>query len=180
MSHPSDDEILRQWQDEEAAVRARRLLPPGVARPEQFVGLSGLQQMQALLGGEFPAAPISAVLDFCMIRVADGEAVFQGKPSAQFFNPMGGIHGGWFATLLDSALGCSVHTTLPVGRAYTTLEFKVNLVRGLTDRVPLVRAVGRVLHRGRQVTTAEADLVGHDGKLYAHATTTCLVFDLAK
>jgi uncharacterized protein (TIGR00369 family) len=67
-----------------------------------------------------------------------------------------------------------------VGRAYTTLEFKVNLVRGLTDRVPLVRAVGRVLHRGRQVTTAEADLVGHDGKLYAHATTTCLVFDLAK
>jgi uncharacterized protein (TIGR00369 family) len=88
------------------------------------------------------------------------------------------VHGGWFATLLDSALGCAVHTTLPVGRGYTTLEFKVNLVRALNDRVPLVRAIGRVVHRGRQVMTSEAELVGHDGKLYAHASTTCLIFDL--
>lgn len=87
------------------------------------------------------------------------------------------MHGGWFATLLDSALGCAVHTTLPPGRAYTTLEFKVNLVRALTAQVPLVRAIGRVVHRGRQVMTAEAELVGHDGRLYAHASTTCLVFD---
>jgi uncharacterized protein (TIGR00369 family) len=91
---------------------------------------------------------------------------------------MGSVHGGWFATLLDSAVGCAVHTTLPAGRAYTTLELKINIVRALTDRVPLVRAEGQVVHVGRQTATAEGRLVGHDGRLYAHATTTCLIFDL--
>jgi uncharacterized protein (TIGR00369 family) len=91
---------------------------------------------------------------------------------------MGGMHGGWYATLLDSCVGCAVHTTLPVGRGYATLELKLNLVRPVGPDVPLVRAEGRVLHGGRQVATAEGRLVGPDGKLYAHATTTCLVFDL--
>ena len=87
------------------------------------------------------------------------------------------MHGGWFATLLDSAVGCAIHTTLPAGKAYTTLELKVNMVRALTDGVPLVRAEGKVIHAGRQVATAEGRIVGPDGKLYAHATTTCLIFD---
>jgi uncharacterized protein (TIGR00369 family) len=91
---------------------------------------------------------------------------------------MGGVHGGWFATLLDSALGCAVHSALPQGKAYTTLELKVNIVRALTPKVVRVRADGRVIHVGGQTATAEARLLGPDGRLYAHASTTCLVFDV--
>jgi len=92
---------------------------------------------------------------------------------------MGTVHGGWYATLLDSAVGCAVHSTLPAGKAYTTLELKVNLVRALTDRVPLVRAEGKVVHVGSRTATAEGRLTGVDGKLYAHASTTCLISDIA-
>ena len=114
---------------------------------------------------------------FRSVEVAFGKAVFQGTPQLKHYNPLGTVHGGWFATLLDSAVGCAVHSSLPAGKAYTTLELKVNIVRALTDKVPLVRAEGRVVHGGSQVATAEGRLVGPDGKLYAHASTTCLVFD---
>jgi uncharacterized protein (TIGR00369 family) len=106
-----------------------------------------------------------------------GLAVFQGRPQRKHYNPLGSVHGGWFAALLDSAVGCAVHSTLPAGKGYTTLELKLNFVRPLTDAVPLVRAEGKVLHVGRQVATAEGRLEGPDGKLFAHATTTCLIFD---
>jgi uncharacterized protein (TIGR00369 family) len=178
MTETSPGNILAQWQADEAAVRARLQPGTGLASRAMLAGKTGLQQMQAMLEGLAPPPPISETLDFILISVDDGEATFQGRPQFKHYNPLGSVHGGWFATLLDSALGCSVHTTLPVGRGYTTLEFKVNLVRALTDKVPLVRAVGRVVHRGRQVTTSEAQLLGHDGKLYAHASTTCLLFDL--
>lgn len=178
MSSSSPDDILAQWRADEAALRSRQQLEPGLASRAMLAGKTGLQQMQAMLDGLAPRPPISETLDFSLISVEDGRATFQGRPQFKHYNPLGGVHGGWFATLLDSALGCAVHTTLPVGRGYTTLEFKVNLVRGLSDKVPLVRAIGHVVHRGRQVTTAEAELVGHDGKLYAHASTTCLLFDL--
>ncbi|HEY9105186.1 MAG TPA: PaaI family thioesterase [Roseateles sp.] len=177
-SAPSPADILAQWQADEAAVRARLRPEPGVASRAMLAGKTGLQQLQAMLDGHAPRPPISETLDFTLVSVADGAAIFQGRPQFKHYNPLGSVHGGWFATLLDSALGCSVHTTLPVGRGYTTLEFKVNLVRALTTQVPLVRAIGCVVHRGRQVTTSEATLVGHDGKLYAHASTTCLLFDL--
>ncbi len=175
---PPPDDILAQWQADEAALRSRQQLQTGLASRDMLAGKTGLQQMQAMIQGLAPRPPISETLDFLLISVSDGEAIFQGRPQFKHYNPLGSVHGGWFATLLDSALGCSVHTTLPVGRGYTTLEFKVNLVRALSDKVPLVRAIGHVVHRGRQVTTAEAELVGHDGKLYAHASTTCLLFDL--
>jgi uncharacterized protein (TIGR00369 family) len=174
----SPDDTLARWLADEAALRARQQRETGLAPRQMLAGKTGLQQMQAMLDGLAPRPPISETLDFMLISVADGEAVFQGRPQFKHYNPLGSVHGGWFATLLDSALGCSVHTTLPEGRGYTTLEFKVNLVRALTDKVPVVRAIGRVVHRGRQVTTSEATLVGHDGKLYAHASTTCLLFDL--
>ncbi|MFN3302094.1 MAG: PaaI family thioesterase [Roseateles sp.] len=180
MTSASPDDILARWRADEAAVRGRLQPGTGLASHAMLAGKTGLQQMQAMLEGLAPPPPISETLDFVLISVADGEATFQGRPQFKHYNPLGSVHGGWFATLLDSALGCSVHTTLPVGRAYTTLEFKVNLVRALTDQVPLVRAIGHVVHRGRQVTTAEADLVGHDGRLYAHASTTCLLFDLSQ
>ena len=171
------DAQLQRWCNEEARVRQRMQPEPGLARLDQLAGLDGLAQMQAMLDGELPPPPIALTLDFLLIEVAKGKAVFQGKPQFRHYNPLGTVHGGWFATLLDSALGCAVHTTLEPGSGYTTLEFKVNLVRALTDKVPLVRAIGEVTHRGRQVATSEARLLGHDGKLYAHASTTCLIFE---
>jgi uncharacterized protein (TIGR00369 family) len=137
-----------------------------------------LQQMQAMLRGELPYAAISKTLDFLVVEAEDGRAVFQGTPRAEHFNPSGTIHGGWFATLLDSALGCAIHTRMLPGRGYTTAELGINIVKAITLKVPRVRAEGRVIHCGRQLATAEARLFGPDGTLYAHATTTCLVFDL--
>ncbi len=138
---------------------------------------SGLEMMQAMWAGEVPYPSICQTLDFLLIEIAHGRAVFQGAPGPGHLNPMGSVHGGWYATLLDSALGCSVHTALPAGRAYTTLELKVNLIRAIRPDVTRVRAIGQVIHVGGQTATADARLVGPDGKLYAHGSTTCLVFD---
>ncbi|OWQ45895.1 aromatic compound catabolic protein [Roseateles noduli] len=176
----SHDEALAQWKAEEREVRAKIRPDHGVATMAEIAGLTGLEQMEAMLAGKLPPPPIAQTLDFTLLRVSKGEVIFQGTPKFRHYNPMGTVHGGWYATLLDSALGCAVHTTMDVGRAYTTLELKINLVRALNDKVPVVRAIGRVRHVGRQMATAEADLVGHDGKLYAHASTTCLVFDPPK
>ena len=171
---------LEQWLAEEAEVlkRINTGPGPGVARPEQIAGKTGLETMQAMLRGEIPFAAIAHTLDFLVIDIGDGTATFQGTPGPHHFNPMGTVHGGWFATLLDSALGCAVHTKMPVGRGYTTAELSVNIVRALTPKVQRVRAIGRVIHCGRQLATADAQLIGPDGTLYAHATTTCLVFEL--
>jgi uncharacterized protein (TIGR00369 family) len=177
MSDPSDVErTLADWQAREAHLRA---LPRehGVARPDQVAGRTALQMFEAMLAGEVPAAPISRTLNFLLVETAFGRAVFQGRPLFDHYNPMGAVHGGWIATLLDSCVGCAVHTTLPAGRGYTTLELKVNYVRALSERVPLVRAVGEVIHAGKTVATADGRLVGPDGTLYAHASTTCLIFD---
>jgi uncharacterized protein (TIGR00369 family) len=166
-----------QWQAEENAVRARLAKTVGYAREDQLAGRTGLEVFEAIFSGELPRPPIGDTLDFVPIHMEYGAAIFQGRPGRRHYNPLGTVHGGWFATLLDSAVGCAVHSTLPVGRGYTTLELKLNIVRALTDAVPLVRAEGKVLHTGRQVATAEGRIVGPDGKLYAHATTTCLVFE---
>ena len=167
---------VARWRAEEQAVRAR-LGAPGYVRPEQLRGRTGLETLQAIFAGELPSPLIGETLDFVPIHVDPGVAVFQGRPLLKHYNPLGSVHGGWFATLLDSALGCAVHSALPAGKAYTTLELKLNIVRALTDAVPLVRAEGKLIHLGRQMATSEARLVGPDGKLYAHGTTTCLVFD---
>ena len=151
---------------------------PGVASREQALALDGLAFMQAMMRGELPYAPIAKTLDFTLIEIGKGRAVFQGTPKVEHLNPLGTVHGGWFATLLDSALGCAVHTMMPAGRAYTTAELGINLVRAITPKVVRVRAEGEVLHCGRQLATAQARLVGPDGTLYAHATTTCLVFEV--
>jgi len=171
---------LEAWLVQEEDVRAvlDRGPGPGVAKPHQVAGLSGLQTMQALLQGELPYAAIAKTLDFLIIEVEPGRAVFQGTPGAAHLNPMGGIHGGWYATLLDSAMGCAVHTLLPAGRGYTTAELSVNIVKAINPtKTPRVRAIGTVIHCGRQLATAEARIVGPDGTLYAHGTTTCLVFE---
>ena len=171
---------LAAWIAEEATISERLDAGPGpgVAQREQIAGKTGLEIMRAMLRAEIPYAPIAKTLSFQLIEVEPGRAVFQGRPLAEHLNPLGTVHGGWFATLLDSALGCAVHTMLPAGYAYTTAELGVNLVKALTPKVQRVRAEGKVLHCGRQLATAEARLVGADGTLYAHATTTCLVFEL--
>ncbi|MEJ6022388.1 PaaI family thioesterase [Ramlibacter sp. PS4R-6] len=171
---------LEAWLAQEAEVRARldAGVGAGVSRPEQVMGKSGLELMQAMLRGELPYPPIAKTLDFQLLEVDDGRALFQGTPGSAHLNPMGTIHGGWYATLLDSALGCAVHTKMPVGRGYTTAELSVNLVRAVSPKVQRVRAEGKVIHCGRQLATAEARLYGPDGTLYAHGTTTCLVFEL--
>jgi uncharacterized protein (TIGR00369 family) len=174
--NPND--TLALWEAEELAVRQRMSREAGIARPEQLIGTSGMDLFQSMFAGEIPRPPIGDTLDFLPVRIEPGRAVFQGRPNWRHFNPMGTVHGGWFATLLDSALGCAVHASLPAGKGYTTLELKVNIVRPLTEGVALVRAEGSVIHLGRQTATAEARLLGPDGKLYAHATTTCLVFEV--
>ena len=170
---------IETWLAEEAAIQQQlsQGVGAGLADPEQARGLSGLDILHRSMSGEFPYSTMSQTLDFVLVSVGDGCATFQGTPSAQHLNPMGTVHGGWFATLLDSALGCAVWTQIPAGKLYTTAELSVNMVRALTPQVPRVRAIGQVIHCGRKLATAEAKLVGPDGTLYAHATTTCLVLD---
>ena len=179
-SFSTETDPLAAWLAEEEIIRARMDAGPGpgVARPDQIAGKTGLDVLQAMLRAELPYAAIAKTLDFMLIEVAPGRAVFQGTPKLEHLNPMGTVHGGWFATLLDSALGCAVHTMMPPGRGYTTAELGINMVKAITPKVGRVRAEGKVIHCGRQLATAEARLVGADGTLYAHATTTCLVFDM--
>ena len=176
----TSEQTIETWlaQETEVLTRMEAGPGPGLASPEQIAGKSGLEVMQAMLRGDIPYAAIAKTLDFTLMEIEAGRALFQGRPLAQHLNPLGTVHGGRVATLLDSALGCAVHTMMPPGRGYTTAELGVNYVKGLTPRVARVRAEGKVIHCGRQLATAEARLVGPDGTLYAHATTTCLVFEL--
>lgn len=172
-----------QWNTQLDAVRTRMRAGggrPGLADPDSVAGKTGLEVMQAMLAGELPFPHIAETLDFSLLEIMAGRAVFQGTPQLMHYNPLGSVHGGWFATLLDSALGCAVHTTMAAGYGYTTAELSVNIVRAATTRTGPLRAIGRVIHSGRQLATAEARIEGPDGKLYAHGTTTCLVFEIKK
>ncbi|AYQ30506.1 MULTISPECIES: PaaI family thioesterase [unclassified Polaromonas] len=174
-------DTLTQWMEQSAAVRARMTDgggKPGLARPEDVANKTGLEVMQAMLAGELPYPHIAETLDFALVEVEPGKAIFQGTPQLKHYNPLGTVHGGWYATLLDSAVGCAVHTMMPVGRAYTTAELSINIVRAASHKTGPLRAIGTVIHCGRQLATAEGRIVGPDGKLYAHATTTCLVFEV--
>ncbi|KRD23585.1 aromatic compound catabolic protein [Acidovorax sp. Root267] len=170
------DEVVARWEADEARVRARQSAPGAEPRGTVF-GLSGMEMFNAMFAGELPPPPINDTVSIIGIHIEPGVAVFQGRPQRRLYNPLGTVHGGWFATLLDSAVGCAVHSTLPAGKGFTTLELKVNMLRALNEQVPLVRAEGKLIHAGRQVAVAEGQIVGPDGKIFAHATTTCLIFD---
>ena len=172
------ENVLAQWEADEAAVR-KRLAPTGVFRPEQVAGVTGMEIFEAIFAGRLPSVPIGRTLDFVPIEIVAGRAVFQGRPSLDHYNPLGTVHGGWIATLLDSCVGCAVHSTLEAGKAYTTAELKINYVRPVTVRTGLLRAEGKVIHLGSRMATADGLLSGPDGKLYAHASTTCFIFDAA-
>lgn len=138
-------------------------------------GLSGLEYLHKIVAGELPPPPIGLLMDFRIIEVAEGRAVFGVTPSEFHYNPIGVVHGGVAATLLDSALGCAVHSTLAAGSAYTTLEIKVNYIRPMTVATGPVRCEARVIHQGSRTATAEGRIEDEQGKLYAHGTTTCII-----
>ncbi|MGU3496815.1 PaaI family thioesterase [Xanthobacteraceae bacterium A53D] len=150
----------------------------GSVPPEVMASMSGLEFLSAIADGRFPQPPIFALFGFGLGELEPGRVVFTGTPGRQHYNPLGIVHGGYAATVLDSCMGCAVHSTLPAGRGYTTLEFKVNFVRAMTDRTGPVAAEGKVLHAGRRAATAEGRLMDATGRLIAHATTTCLIMDL--
>lgn len=140
--------------------------------------MSGLDYLRGMVRGDFPGPPIAASLDFSLAReedIEDGRVTFRMIPREFHYNPIGSVHGGVYATLLDSALGCAIHTRLPAGVGYTTLELKVSYVRPLLVGMGEVRAVGEVLSVSRQVATAQARLLDARDRLFAHATTTCLI-----
>ena len=139
--------------------------------------LSGLDYLRAIAGGRIPPPPIASLLGMNVISVEPGQVTFGLDVGEHLYNPIGSVHGGVFCTLLDSAMGCAVHSSLGRGQAYTTLELKVNIVKALTVNTPSVVATGRVVSAGRRVATASGQITGPDGALYAHATTTCLVFE---
>jgi uncharacterized protein (TIGR00369 family) len=132
----------------------------------------------ARVGARLPSPPIGELIHFVPIEYAAGRVVFQGTPGPKHYNPLGTVHGGYAATLLDSCLGCAIHSMLPAGKGYTTLELKVNYIRPLTDQTGPVRAERKVVTLGGQIGIAEGRLTDVTGKLYAFATTTCLVFSL--
>ncbi|QRX83102.1 PaaI family thioesterase [Glaciimonas sp. PAMC28666] len=171
------EETLALWKEQETGVRAR-LAAPGVATLAQLKERSGMEFLQDIWDGKLPSVLIGETLDFIPIEGEPGRIVFQGTPGRKHYNPLGSVHGGYFCTLLDSALGCTVHSMLPKGMGYTTLEIKVNLLRPLTEKTGPVRAIGKVIQVGKQVGVSEANIVDVDGKIYAHATTTCLIFPL--
>ena len=148
----------------------------GVVTPEILKSHDGLGFLQAIIAGTLPQPPISELMGFHLVEAGNGRAVFEGVPEFHHYNPIGTVHAGFAATLLDSALGCAIFSTLTKGEAWTTLELKLNLVRPMTKDTGPVRAEGRIIHRGRTVATSEGDLKDRAGKLYAHATTTCMIF----
>ena len=148
----------------------------GIVPAETKKRLTGLELLTRIMEGTLPAPPIQQVLDFHLIKVDRGSTVFAGIPKHDFYNPLDSVHGGYTAALLDSCMACAVHSTLEVGFSYATLEVKINYVRTIMAETGEVRAEGKIINAGRRIATAEGRLVDSAGKLYAHGTTTCLIF----
>ena len=147
----------------------------GIATAEQIAGLSGREILQGIIDRRLPQAPISRALTFWIVEVGDGFAAFEGEPGSHLLNPMGGVHGGWALTILDSVAGSAGFSTLPAGSGYTTIETKGNLSRPISPKTGRVRAEARVVSAGRQIISCEAWLKDADGRVLAHGTSTLLV-----
>jgi uncharacterized protein (TIGR00369 family) len=139
------------------------------------LSISGLQFLQAIQSGELPPPPFASLIGTWITEVSQGRVVFAFEPAEYHYNPLGIVHGGMTATLLDSALGCAVQSMLPPGRSFTTVELKVNFLRPLTSKTGTVYCEGKIIYLGARLATAEARLTDASGKLYAHGTTTCFV-----
>jgi len=150
----------------------------GVVPIEQARTMDGLTLFGEMVAGRLPAPPICKALGIRLAEVELGRVVFGYEPVFEHYNPLGSVHGGVAATLLDSVMGCCIHTTLKAGTGYTTLEIKVNYVRAMTDKTGPVRAEGKVINGGSRIATSEGRLVDASGRLLAHGTTTCLIFPI--
>jgi len=148
----------------------------GVVTPEILKSYDGIGFLRAIIDGTQPQPPFSELLGFHLVEASEGRAAFEGVPEFRHYKPIGTVHGGFAATLLDSALGCAIFSTLLKGDTWTTIELKLNFVRAITKDTGPLRAEGRIIHRGRTVATSEGDLKDRAGKLYAHASTTCMIF----
>ena len=147
----------------------------GVLPADALATRSGLEILTAIAAGRLPQPPICKPLNFWLKEAAPGFVVFEGEPKADFYNPLGAVHGGWPATLLDSAMACAVWTTMSAGQTYTTVEFKLNCTRPIIEATGRVRCEARVLHDGRRIATSEGKLLDASGKLLAHGTETCVI-----
>ncbi len=150
------------WEDPQRLAQAARTMP-------------GIEFLRAIRDGQLPPPPIAELIGLRLALVEPGHAVFELTPAEQHYNPIGVVHGGIAATMLDSAMGCAVQSQLPAGSGYTTLEIKVNLVRAITLKTGTLRAIAKIVHSGNRTATADARLEDASGKLYAHASTTCIV-----
>lgn len=149
----------------------------GVLPPDTFDRLDGLSTLRAIIGGELPQPPICAVLNYALIEAGEGTATFAGEAGEQHLNPAGTVHGGWAATIVDSALACAVHATLAAGERYTSVEMKLAFVRPIiAGRTGRLTCRGEIVNRGRTLAFSEARLVDAGGKVYAHGTETCMIF----
>jgi len=152
----------------------------GVTPLETMAAMPGIDFVRAIFAGRLPEPPIMQNIEPFDCTAEPGVVVINSVPGFRHYNPIGSVHGGYAATLLDSAMGLAVHSMLPVGTGYTTLEFKISFIKGMTEDTGPVRSEGRTLHVGRRTATAEARITDSKGRLLAHATTTCLVFDIPK
>src|SRR5271170_3019947 len=162
----------------ESPSRGDRAIQYGVVPPATAKAITGLQLLRAIMDGVLPAPPIAQSLEFRLAHVERGHTVFTGTPKFEYYNPLGSVHGGYTAAILDSCMACAVHATLEAGYSYTTLEIKINYVRAITSDTGELRAEGRVIHSGKRIATAEGRLVDSAQTLYAHGTTTCLILTL--
>lgn len=152
----------------------------GITPMEVMASMPGLDFVRAIFARRLPEPPIMQTVEPFDCTAEEGVVVIHSIPGLRHYNPIGSVHGGYAAILLDSAMGLAVQSTLPKGSGYTTLEFKISFVRGMSRDTGTIRTEGRVLNAGRRVATAEARITDDKGKLIAHATTTCLVFELPK
>ena len=152
----------------------------GVTPVDVMASMAGIDFVRAIFSGRLPEPPIMQTIEPFDCTAEPGVVVIHSIPGFRHYNPIGSVHGGYAATLLDSAMGLAVHSMLPIGSGYTTLEFKISFIRGMTRDTGVVRSEGRTLNVGRRAATAEARITDAAGRLLAHATTTCLVFDIPK
>jgi uncharacterized protein (TIGR00369 family) len=152
----------------------------GVTPTEVMASMPGIDFVRAIFAGELPTPPIMQTIEPFDCTAEPGVVALHSIPGFRHYNPIGSVHGGYAATLLDSAMGLAVHSMLPQGTGYTTLEFKVSFIKGMTEDTGPVRSEGRTLNVGRRTATAEARITDAKGRLLAHATTTCLVLELPK
>src|ERR1700730_8505585 len=150
----------------------------GVTPREVMASMAGIDFVRAIFDGKLPAPPIMQTIEPFDSTAEPGLVVIHSIPGFRHYNPIGSVHGGYAATLLDSVMGLAVHTMLPAGSGYTTLEFKISFIKGMTQDTGVVRSEGRTLNVGRRAATAEARITDSKGRLLAHATTTCLVFEI--